>query len=63
MLEYSDAMTIYRTYPHLDMAVTGARACDLLEQLLLTGQPLHKAMRKIPVPVPADFAVHQLRSL
>jgi len=51
MLEYSDAMTIYRTYPHLDMAVTGARACDLLEQLL-AGQTLHKAMRKIPFLFP-----------
>jgi len=51
MLEYSDAMTIYRTYPHLDMAVTGARACDLLEQRL-SGLSLHKAMRKIPFLFP-----------
>ena len=51
MLEYSDAMTIYRTYPHLDMAVTGARACDMLEQLL-AGLSLHKAMRKIPFLFP-----------
>ncbi len=34
MLEHCDAMTIYRTYPHLDMAVTGARAYDLLLPLL-----------------------------
>jgi microcystin degradation protein MlrC len=46
MLENSDAMTIYRTYPHLDMAVTGARAYDLLARLL-EGASLHKAMRKI----------------
>jgi microcystin degradation protein MlrC len=51
MLEYSDAMTIYRTYPHLDMAITGVRACDLLEPLL-GGQRLHKAMRKIPFLFP-----------
>ena len=51
MLEYSDAMTIYRTYPHLDMAISGARAYDLLEPLL-GGQRLHRAMRKIPFLFP-----------
>jgi len=51
MVEYSDAMTIYRTYPHLDMAATGARAFELLE-FLLTGHRLHKAMRKIPFLFP-----------
>ena len=51
MVEYSDAMTIYRTYPHLDMAATGARAFDLL-QLLLSGQSLYKTMRKIPFLFP-----------
>ena len=51
MLEYSDAMTIYRTYPHLDMAVTGARAYDLLDAIM-SGQPLCKAMRKIPFLFP-----------
>ena len=47
MLEYSDAMTIYRTYPHLDMADSGARAYDLLLPLLQGGK-LHKAMHKLP---------------
>jgi len=51
MLEHSDAMTIYRTYPHLDMAVTGARAYDVLAQLL-AGASLHKATRKIPFLFP-----------
>lgn len=47
MLEHCDAMTIYRTYPHLDMAETGVRAYDLLLPLL-AGRRLHKAMRKLP---------------
>ena len=51
MVEHSDAMTIYRTYPHLDMAATGARAFELLE-FLLAGHKLHKAMRKIPFLFP-----------
>ncbi len=51
MVEHCDAMTIYRTYPHLDMAATGARAYELLEPLL-AGFTLHKAMRKIPFLFP-----------
>ena len=51
MIEYCDAMTIFRTYPHLDMADTGARAYELLVPLL-EGQKLHKAMRKIPFLFP-----------
>jgi microcystin degradation protein MlrC len=51
MVENCDAMTIYRTYPHLDMAETGARAYELLEPLL-AGFKLHKAMRKIPFLFP-----------
>jgi len=51
MVAHSDAMTIYRTYPHLDMALTGARAYDVLDRIL-PGQSLHKAMRKIPFLFP-----------
>ncbi|MBT8435168.1 MAG: M81 family metallopeptidase, partial [Gammaproteobacteria bacterium] len=51
MVEHSDAMTIYRTYPHLDMAATGVRAFELLE-FLIAGHKLHKAMRKIPFLFP-----------
>ena len=51
MLEHSDAMTIYRTYPHLDMAETGSRAFDLLEDLL-AGQTFHKVLKKIPFLLP-----------
>jgi microcystin degradation protein MlrC len=51
MVEFCDAMTIYRTYPHLDMAATGARAYNLLAPLL-DGHRLHRAMRKIPFLFP-----------
>jgi microcystin degradation protein MlrC len=33
MVECADALTIYRTYPHVDMAETGARAARVLLQL------------------------------
>jgi microcystin degradation protein MlrC len=51
MVDCSDAMTIYRTYPHLDMAVTGARAFEMLSTLF-RGQSLHKVMHKIPFLFP-----------
>ncbi len=46
MLEQSDALSVYRTYPHIDMAETGARAAGLLMQLIKTGKRLDKQMRR-----------------
>ena len=40
MVDAADAMVAYRTYPHVDMADTGARAARLLEQMLKTGERL-----------------------
>lgn len=47
MLANCDGMTIYRTYPHLDMAASGARAFELL-RARCAARSWHKAMRKIP---------------
>ena len=33
----ASVLEAYRTYPHVDMAETGARAADLLELLLRNG--------------------------
>ncbi|MEZ5740943.1 MAG: M81 family metallopeptidase [Burkholderiaceae bacterium] len=44
MVEQSDAMTIYRTYPHVDMADTGARAAGLLMQMLKRGERMTKSL-------------------
>ena len=38
MFAQADGMVIYRTYPHIDMAETGARAAQLLMQMLTTGR-------------------------
>ena len=38
MVERSDALVAYRTYPHVDMADTGARAARVLDHTLRTGQ-------------------------
>ena len=36
MVQTADALTIYRTYPHVDMALTGARAVQRLMQIVAT---------------------------
>ena len=45
MVEHADALAIYRTYPHTDMADTGARAAALLMRMISTGQRLSKSYR------------------
>jgi microcystin degradation protein MlrC len=49
MFERCDALVAYRTYPHVDMAETGARAAGLLDRMLRDGKPLAKHWR------PLDF--------
>jgi microcystin degradation protein MlrC len=43
MIERSDALVAYRTYPHVDMAETGARAACLLHAILRAGRSPAKA--------------------
>ncbi|TAN55016.1 MAG: M81 family peptidase [Betaproteobacteria bacterium] len=43
MMERADAMVAYRTYPHVDMADTGARAARLLDRMLRSGSRLASA--------------------
>jgi microcystin degradation protein MlrC len=40
MVKRADALVAYRTYPHVDMADTGARAARLLDQMLRSGDRL-----------------------
>ncbi len=51
MVALADAFTVYRTYPHVDMADSGGRAAALLQRIL-SGQRLHKAYRQIPFLIP-----------
>lgn len=55
MLEHSDAMVAYRTYPHVDRPETGQRAAALVARLLLRGRPTGRALRKLPFLLPVDF--------
>lgn len=54
MVELSDAMVAYRTYPHVDLAATGARCLPLLERLVCGGT-IAKAHRKIGFLVPLPW--------
>jgi len=47
MTERADALVAYRTYPHVDMAETGARAARLLDRMLKSGSRLPSAYRTL----------------
>ena len=47
MLDHSDGLVAYRTYPHVDMAATGERAAAMLGDLLRRGAPLAKSLRTL----------------
>ena len=52
MLAEADLLVAYRTYPHVDMADTGARAARALGQLMAGAPRPAKAMRQLPFLLP-----------
>ncbi len=48
MLDLTDGLVAYRTYPHIDMADTGARVAQLLARQLQLGRPLATAAHRLP---------------
>lgn len=50
--ERASSTAIYRTYPHVDMAETGARARKLLREELERGEPFAKAWRQLDYIIP-----------
>lgn len=52
MLAEADMLVAYRTYPHVDMADTGARAARALGRLMAGDPPPVKAMRQVPFLLP-----------
>lgn len=47
MVAMADALSVYRTYPHVDMAETGARAAGLLTGMLRSGRRPAKAFHAL----------------
>lgn len=54
MVEYADVLVAYRTYPHVDLAETGARCLEPLERLI-RGEWLAKAHRKLDFLIPLPW--------
>lgn len=52
MVSLADLLVSYRTYPHVDMTETGARAAILLDRLLKAKRKPAKAFRQIPFLIP-----------
>ncbi|PJX13503.1 microcystin degradation protein MlrC [Halomonas sp. 141] len=51
MLEAASGLVAFRTYPHVDMAETGARTMALLKRIF-DGETLHLSSRRIPFLIP-----------
>lgn len=47
-----DALTVFQTYPHVDMVATGARAAELLSRRLESKRPFATVVRKLPFLIP-----------
>ena len=52
MFMLADGMVAYRTYPHVDMMETGARAADLLFAMLKRGERPFKEFRRFDFLIP-----------
>jgi len=60
MLAHASALVAYRTYPHVDMADTGARAAALLQARAQAGKHWHCAARRLPFLIPINGMCTQL---
>lgn len=61
MLAEADALVSYRTYPHVDMADTGALAAELLARRLRAGrrEPVHARRFPYLIPLNAQSTVNE----
>ena len=55
MMALADGLVGYRTYPHVDRAVTGARAARLLDGLIRGDGAAFKTYRQIPFLIPLTW--------
>jgi microcystin degradation protein MlrC len=55
MVQHTDGLVGYYTYPHVDREQTGRRAAKVLSTVLERGQPSGRALRKIPFLIPLNF--------
>ena len=55
MIDLADLLVAYRTYPHVDMADTGARTARLLNEMFARGGRPAKAFQQIPFLIPLNW--------
>ncbi|MBB2197107.1 MAG: M81 family metallopeptidase [Gluconacetobacter sp.] len=55
MLEQLDALSSYRTYPHVDRHDAGARVAGMLEEIMRRGRPTAKRIARGPFLIPLPF--------
>ena len=55
MVDLTDGLAIYLTYPHVDRQGTGSRSAKILERVLVDGQPTVRALRKTDFLIPLNF--------
>jgi len=55
MVEHTDGLVAYLTYPHVDRPQTGERAARIVDTLLARGRPGGRALRNLPFLIPIDF--------
>lgn len=63
MLEHSDAVVAYHTYPHVDFADTGVRAAKLMQKILFEGARPITARVKVPALVRGDELITETGSI
>jgi len=54
MVEMTDGLVGYRTYPHVDRRETGAFAAQAMALLIERGRPSGRALRKLPFLIPLN---------
>ncbi|MDF3836236.1 M81 family metallopeptidase [Cupriavidus basilensis] len=54
MLASADALVAFRTYPHIDMAATGALAAALLRERIGAQAGWHRSVRRLPFLIPIN---------
>ena len=54
MLDNTDMLVGYRTYPHVDMAATGERAAEVLLRLIREKPKFKQILERIPMILPVD---------
>jgi microcystin degradation protein MlrC len=54
MVDLTDGLIAYQTYPHVDRVQTGQRSAKVLATILERGQPEGRALRRLPFLIPLN---------